>query len=266
MHPILNIAVRAARSAGKTIMHKSYRIDQLRYSAKAARDYVTEVDLLAEREIVRIIHEAYPSHAITAEEIHSKKGTHFEWIIDPLDGTTNYIHAIPQYCVSIAVRRGTDLQHAVIYNPVNEELFTASKGTGAHLNDRRIRVSSIWRMEEALLATGFPFREMDNVELWIDIFREFSKRTSGVRRIGSAALDLAFVACGRFDGFWESGLRVWDLAAGALMIQESGGLISDFEGNQRFLEKGMVIAANPKIFPELQKVVKQKSQIFHSKS
>ncbi len=262
MHPILNIAVRAARQAGKSIMHKSYRIDQLRYNTKAARDYVTEVDLQAENEIARVIHEAYPSHAIIAEEIHSKKGRGFEWIIDPLDGTTNYIHSIPQYSVSIAVRREKRLEHAVVYNPVNEELFTASRGVGAYLNERRIRVSDTYKMHESLLGTGFPFRELDNVELWIEIFREFSQHTSGVRRIGSAALDLAYVSCGRFDGFWESGLKIWDVAAGALLVEESGGLISDFQGNQNHLESGMVVAANPYLFPSFQKIVQQKYQKF----
>lgn len=266
MHPILNIAVRAARRAGKSIMHKSYRVDQLRYSTKAARDYVTEVDILAEREIVEVIHDAYPYHAIIAEEMHSKKGRGYEWIIDPLDGTTNYIHSIPQFSVSIAVRRDRFLEHAVIYCPVNEELFTASRGVGAYLNDRRIRVSSTSKMHESLLGTGFPYREADNVELWIEIFREFSQRTSGVRRIGSAALDLAYVACGRFDGFWESGLKVWDIAAGALLIQESGGLISDFQGEQNHLQSGMVVAANPYLFPAFQKIVQQKYQKFGSES
>ena len=251
MHPLLNIAVKAARRAGKTILQKAYRIDQLRLDVKGARDFVTEVDLLAERQIVEIIHNAYPNHAILAEEEHTIGGDHYQWIIDPLDGTTNYIHGVPQYCVSIAVQSQNRLEHAVVYDPVREELFTATKGVGAQLNDRRIRASNISKFENALIGTGFPFRELDDVDLWVSIFRELSKRTAGVRRPGSAALDLAAVACGRFDGFWEAGLQIWDIAAGALLIQEAGGLISDFEGNQDFLKNGMVVAANPNIYDDL---------------
>ncbi len=239
-------------------MHKAYRLDQLRYDAKGTRDFVTEIDIVAEREIVEIIHEAYPNHAILAEEKYSAPGLDCEWIIDPLDGTTNYIHGIPQFCVSIAVRRGKALQHAVVYNPILEELFTASRGSGAHLNDRRIRSSATRNMEEALIGTGFPFREMDNIDLWIDVFRELSKKTSGIRRPGSAALDLAYVACGRYDGFWETGLKPWDIAAGALLIQESGGLVSDFLGNQDFLESGMVVAGNSVLYDELVKIIQLK--------
>ena len=264
MHPLLNIAIKAARRAGKTIMHKAYRLDQLRYDAKGARDFVTEIDIVAEKEIVEIIHEAYPNHAILAEERYSSPGLDCEWIIDPLDGTTNYIHGIPQFCVSIAVRRGRALQHAVVYNPILEELFTASRGSGAHLNDRRIRSSATRNMEEALIGTGFPFREMDNIDLWIDVFRELSKKTSGVRRPGSAALDLAYVACGRYDGFWETGLKIWDIAAGALLVQESGGLISDFLGNQDFLESGMVVAGNSVLYDELVKIIQLKHRQYIS--
>ncbi len=255
MHPLLNIAVKAARRAGKTILQKAYRIDQLRLDVKGARDFVTEVDLLAERQIVEIIHNAYPNHAILAEEEHTIGGDNYQWIIDPLDGTTNYIHGIPQYCVSIAVQSQNRLEHAVVYDPVREELFTATKGVGAQLNERRIRASNISKFENALIGTGFPFRELDNVDLWISIFRELSKRTAGVRRPGSAALDLASVACGRFDGFWEAGLQIWDIAAGALLIQEAGGLISDFKGNQDFLDNGMVVAANSNIYDDLMRMI-----------
>lgn len=258
MHPLLNIAISAARRAGKTIMHKSYRVDQLKFDLKGARDFVTDVDLLAEQQIVEIIRDAYPHHAIVAEEKHSVAGSECEWIIDPLDGTLNYLHGVPQYCISIAIRQNRQLAHAVVYNPVHEELFTASRGAGAHLNDRRIRASAIRNLDHALIGTGFPFRELDNVELWLDIFRELSKKTAGVRRPGSAALDLAYVACGRFDGFWESGLKLWDIAAGALLVQESGGIISDFDGDQNFLETGMVVAGNSLLYDELARIVASK--------
>ena len=260
MHPLVNIAVKAARLAGKTIMHKSYRVDQLRYNTKGARDYVSEVDLKVEREIVETIRESYPNHAIIAEEMHSLPGKNYEWIIDPLDGTTNFLRGVPQFCVSIAIRSPKQMEHAVIYDPIHEELFTASRGSGALLNDRRIRVSNTRNLAEALIGTGFPFRDDDNLDLWTAIFRQLAKKTSGIRRPGSAALDLAAVACGRFDGFWESGLKLWDIAAGALLIQESGGMVSDFLGNQKFLETGMVVAGNPRIYEDLIKIVQQETQ------
>ncbi len=257
MHPLLNIAVSAARQAGKTILHKSYRVDQLKFDLKGARDYVTNVDILAEEEIVEIIQEAYPNHSIIAEERHLIEGNEIEWIIDPLDGTLNYLHGISQFCISIAIRQHGKLAHAVVYDPVHEELFTASNGNGAHLNDRRIRASAIGKLEHALIGTGFPYREFDNIDLWISIFKELSKRTSGVRRPGAAALDLAYVACGRFDGFWESGLKIWDIAAGALLVQEAGGIISDFKGDQDFLQTGMAVAGNQHIYDELSAIVQR---------
>lgn len=255
MHPFLNIAISAAREAGKTVLHRSYRIEQLKYDYKGARDFVTEVDLLAEQQIAESIENAYPNHAIIAEERFSKPGSDVEWIIDPLDGTLNYLHNVPQFCISIAVRRRGQLEHAVVYDPIHEELFTASRGSGAHLNNKRIRASTVRNLKSALIGTGFPFRELDNVDLWVAIFRELAKRTAGVRRPGSAALDLAYVACGRFDGFWEAGLEIWDTAAGALLVQESGGIISDFQGNNKYLENGMVIAANSNLYDELSKIV-----------
>ena len=261
MHPLVNIAVTAARRAGKTIMRKSYRVDQLKFSLKEARDFVSSVDVEAEEQIVETILEAYPNHGIIAEENHSIPGKEYEWIIDPLDGTTNFLHGIPQFCVSIAIRHRGKLVHAVIYDPIHEELFTASNGSGAHLNDRRIRASAIQKLDFALIGTGFPFRERDSVDLWIDIFRELSKTTSGVRRPGSAALDLAYVACGRFDGFWESGLKIWDIAAGALLIREAGGIITDFAGEQDFLETGMVIAGNSHLYDELALIVERKYKV-----
>ncbi len=258
MHPLINIAIKAARQAGKTILHKSYRLDQLRADIKGARDFVTNIDILAEKQIVEIIHEAYPDHAILAEEEHSCPGRDYEWIIDPLDGTTNYMHGVPSYAVSIAIRRNSRVEHGVIYDPVHEELFTASIGEGALVNNRRIRTSPTTNLEQTLIATGFPFREDDDVDLWIDIFRELTKKTSGIRRPGSAALDLAFVACGRYDGFWETGLKPWDVAAGSLLIQESGGIVSDFDGEQNFLDCGTIIAGNSNIYDQLFKIIRTK--------
>ena len=265
MHPLINIAVKAARQAGKTILQKSYRIDQLRADVKGARDFVTNIDILAERQIVEIIHESYPNHAILAEEIHTQPGTDYEWIIDPLDGTTNYMHGVPVFGVSIAARRNGRLEHAVIYDPVHEEMFTASRGEGAMLNNRRIRASAIRYLEQSLIGTGFPFRDSDKTELWVDIFRDLAKKTSGVRRPGAAALDLASVACGRYEGFWESGLKVWDIAAGALLIQESGGIITDFDGEQDFLENGTVVAASSIIYDQLFEIIHKNYRV-HQKS
>ncbi len=265
MHPLVNIAVSAARRAGKTVMHKSYRIDQLKFDFKGARDFVTNVDVQAEEQIVETIQEAYPNHTIIAEEQHSIPGSDIEWIIDPLDGTLNYIHGVPQYSISIAIRQNGQLMHAVVYNPVQEELFTASRGVGAYLNDKRIRASDTRKLDYALIGTGFPYRELDNVELWIAIFRELAKKTAGVRRPGSAALDLAYVACGRFDGFWESGLKLWDMAAGALLVQEAGGIISDFNGDQEFLQTGMIIAGNSHLYDDLAGIIQRKYRECHPK-
>ncbi len=258
MHPLINIAISAARRAGKTVLRKSYRVDQLKFDLKGARDFVSSVDLLAEREIVETIQEAYPNHAILAEESHSIPGNEFEWIIDPLDGTTNFLHGVPQFCISIAIRKNGRLAHAVVYDPVHEELFTASKGVGAYLNDRRIRASDVRNLDYALIGTGFPFREFDSVDLWVEIFRELSKKTSGIRRPGSAAMDLAYVACGRFDAFWETGLKIWDIAAGALLIQEAGGIVSDFNGEQDFLESGNIVAGNSHLYDEVARIVERK--------
>jgi len=251
MHPLLNIAVKAARRAGTVIMRHLDRIDRLTVETKSARDYVSEVDRVAEMEVVKVLQAAYPNHGILAEESGEQAGDEYVWIIDPLDGTTNFLHGYPQFAVSIALRHRGRLEHAVVLDPHKNELFTASRGDGAQLNDRRIRVSAVSDMDYALLGTGFPFKSHEYVEEWIRTFRSLLIQTSGIRRAGSAALDLAHVACGRFDGFWEFGLNIWDIAAGALLIQEAGGLISDFGGGQNFLASGNVIAGNTKIFPLL---------------
>ena len=250
MHPMLNIAVRAARRAGSIINRAALSGEGLKVRAKQANDFVTQVDQAAEDAIIDIVRTAYPEHGFLAEESGKSEGkTDYVWIIDPLDGTTNFIHGFPQYCVSIAVEHRGALVHGVVYDPLRNELFTASKGRGAFLNDRRIRASKCLKLQDALIGTGFPFKELGRVDLYLKQLKTLMANSSGVRRAGAAALDLAYVACGRLDGFWELGLSPWDMAAGALLIQEAGGLCGDLAGEQDFLEKGEVCAAAPKIFP-----------------
>ena len=252
MHPMLNIAVRAARKAGSVINRATLDGAGFEVRAKQQNDFVTRVDTAAEEAILEIVRKSYPDHAVLAEESGAAAGAaEYEWIIDPLDGTTNFIHGFPQYCVSIAIRRRDELAHGVIYDPNRNELFTASKGSGAYLNDRRIRVSKCLRLGEALVGTGFPFREGARIDLYSNQLKNIMQKCAGVRRAGAAALDLAYVACGRLDAFWELGLSPWDMAAGALLIQEAGGLVGDLSGESGFLESGEVACATPKIFPTL---------------
>ena len=247
MHPMLNIAIKAARNAGNIIVRSMDQLDTLSVSTKGRNDFVSEVDKNAEKEIIKVIRKAYPSHGILAEESGSTAGDEFLWIIDPLDGTTNFLHGFPQFAVSIALQHKDRLEHAVIYDPLRQEIFSASRGAGAQLNDRRIRVSKAKGLEGSLLGTGFPFRQMDHLNNYIEILKSIIPQAAGVRRPGSAALDLAYVAAGRLDGFWEFGLRPWDLAAGALLIQEAGGILSDFEGGSDYMKSGNVVAGNPKV-------------------
>jgi myo-inositol-1(or 4)-monophosphatase len=256
MHPLLNTAVKAARRAGSVIVRHMDQVDRLAVESKGRRDFVTEVDRLAENEIIQIIQAAYPDHCIIGEETGSRGSGPYEWIIDPLDGTTNFLHAYPQFAVSIGVRNKGNLEQAVVFDPLRNELFTASRGQGAQLNGRRMRVSRVNRMEDALLATGFPFRQVQHMEFWIQTFRSLLPRTSGVRRAGSAALDLAYVAAGRCDGFWEIGLQIWDMAAGALLIEEAGGLVGDLAGGRNFMETGNIVAGNPFVYPEMVRLIK----------
>ncbi|KAF4516595.1 hypothetical protein B566_EDAN003342 [Ephemera danica] len=247
MHPALNIAVKAARRAGQIINRASNDLDLLKVTTKQPNDFVTEVDRAAELAIIETLQDAYPQHGILAEESGKTagKGSHdaeFQWIIDPLDGTTNFIHGLPQYAVSIALARNGVLEQAVIFDPNRNELFTASKGAGAFLNERRIRVSRRTKLQEALIGTGFPYRIFDHVDAYIEIFKELTRRTAGQRRPGAASLDLAYVACGRYDGFWEFGLAPWDMAAGALLISEAGGLVSDLRGDGNYLASGNIVA------------------------
>jgi myo-inositol-1(or 4)-monophosphatase len=251
MHPMLNIAVRAARRAGSVINRASLDGADLQVRAKQVNDFVTQVDRSAEQAVIETIRKAYPGHAFLAEESGASGQAEYEWIIDPLDGTTNFIHGFPQYAVSVALRHRGALAHGVVYDPARNELFTASKGRGAYLNDRRIRVSRCAKLQDALVGTGFPFKELGRVDLYLKQLRTLMASTSGIRRAGAAALDLAYVACGRLDAFWEMGLSPWDMAAGTLLIQEAGGLVGDLEGEQSFLASGDVCAATPKVFPAL---------------
>ncbi len=256
MHPMLNIAVRAARNAGRIITRNMDRVDTLSVDVKQRNDFVTDVDRQAEAEIIQTLHRSFPDHAFLAEESGSSGDSEYIWIIDPLDGTTNFLHGFPQFAVSIALQQNNRLQHGVVYDPVNDELFTTSRGDGAWLNNKRLRVSKQKNLNYALLGTGFPYRSDQNIDHYLDTFREFVRNTSGVRRPGAAALDLAYVAAGRLDGFWEMGLNTWDMAAGALLIREAGGLIGNLRGEEGWWDSGNILAANPRIFHEMLQILK----------
>ena len=248
---MLNTAVKAARRAGTIINRASNDLERLTVRAKQDNDFVSEVDHAAEQAIIETLLGAYPKHAILAEESGITGESEFQWIIDPLDGTTNFLHGFPQYAISIALLHKGQLDQAVIYDPVRNELFTASKGAGAFLNDRRIRVSKRAKLAEALIGTGFPYRDFTHLDAYTGMFRDLVQKTSGLRRPGSAAIDLAWVAAGRTDGFFEIGLNPWDIAAGCLLIQEAGGLVTDFAGEDGYLKSGHVVAGNPKVFAQL---------------
>ena len=258
MHPALNIAIKAARRAGQIINRASADIDLLRITSKSTNDFVTEVDHAAEAAIIDVLREAYPKHGILAEESGATLAdAEYQWIIDPLDGTTNFIHGFPQYAVSIALAHRGQVTQGVIYDPVRNDLYTASKGRGAFLNDRRLRVSKRIRLNESLIGTGFPFRMFDHIDAYLAIFKELSQKTAGIRRPGSAALDLAWLAAGRTDGFWEFGLAPWDIAAGTLLVTEAGGLVSDLAGEADYLRSGNIVAGSPKIFAQLLQIIGQ---------
>lgn len=253
MHPTENIAVRAARQAGRVILRYVDRLDRVTVTAKDRNDFVSDVDREAEDEIIRILRRTYPDHSILAEEGGRDGESPQEWIIDPLDGTTNFLHGFPQFAVSIAFRERGRLESAVVYDPLREEMFTASRGAGAQLNGKRIRVNGEATLNGALLGTGFPFKYPQHRDAYLASLRQMMTRCSDVRRAGSAALDLAYVAGGRMDGFWEVGLRPWDLAAGTLLVREAGGLVSDFGGGERFFDSGNLVAAGPRVFREMLK-------------
>ncbi len=253
--PLLNIAIQAARAAGDLIIRAMDRPDKMNIQEKAPRDYVTNVDRLVEKEIIGIISKAYPQHSFLGEES-GRAGEHDGmWIIDPIDGTRNFIHGFPHFAVSIAYSYRNRIEHGVIYDPVRQELFTASRGKGAHLNERRIRVANQKKLESCLLGTGFPHSKgLQNT--YINMLKSIVPICGDVRRPGAASLDLAYVACGRLDGFWEMGLKLWDIAAGVLLVKEAGGLIVDPEGGESYLKTGDVVAANPIVIRELLKVLK----------
>lgn len=258
MHaPLKNIAIEAARAAGVIIVRAMKRLDTIKIAEKQPNDFVTEVDQRVEEEIISIIKKAYPSHGIWGEETGITQGDDYQWIIDPIDGTRNFIHGFPHFAVSIAVANKNKIEHGVIYDPIRQELFTASRGKGAHLNERRIRVSPRKQLQECLFGTGFAYRHSDkNNPLPGKIFEAMLPACGDVRRVGAATLDLAWVACGRLDGFWEMGLHIWDMAAGALLIKEAGGIVCDLDGGEDYLKTGNIVAANPAILRQLLKTIK----------
>lgn len=263
MHPALNIAIKAARRAGQIINRASNDLDLLKVSTKQPNDFVTDVDRAAEASIIETLQEAYPGYGILAEESGETAGkgnndAEYQWIIDPLDGTTNFIHGMPQYAVSIALAKAGVVEQAVVFDPNRNELFTASKGAGAFLNERRIRVSKRLKLQDALIGTGFPYRQFQHIDSYLAIFKELAQKTAGLRRPGAASLDLAYVACGRYDAFWEFGLAPWDMAAGSLLISEAGGLVSDLRGETNYLETGNIIAGTPKVFSPLLNLIQEK--------
>ncbi|MDI9817668.1 MULTISPECIES: inositol monophosphatase family protein [unclassified Legionella] len=252
MQPLLNIAITAARLAGDIIIRHIEQLDRIKITAKDNEEYFSEVDVKAEQAIINTIHKAYPEHGIIAEESGVFKGdADSVWIIDPLDGTTNYLHGFPFFSVSIAHRVKNRIEHAVVYDPLRHECFSASRGRGAQLNERRIRVSKKTQLAGALLGTGFPFRNVEMAQRYLPTFEALIGKCAGIRRTGSAALDLAYIASGRLDGVWELGLRPWDIAAGSLIIKEAGGMISSLDGGEDYMKKGDVVAGNPKVFKAL---------------
>lgn len=251
---MLNVAVKAARAAGSLINRAALDVEAVRISQKQINDFVTEVDQAAEKVIIETLLTAYPGHGILAEESGSEfgaKDSEFVWIIDPLDGTTNFIHGFPFYCVSIALAVQGKIEQAVVYDPTRNDLFTATKGRGAYMNERRIRVSKRVRLNECLISTGFPFRPGDNFKNYLGMMSDLMPKLAGMRRPGAAALDMAYVAAGFTDGFFETGLNPWDMAAGSLLITEAGGLVGNFTGEADFLEQKECMAANPRVYGQL---------------
>ena len=254
---MLNIAVRAARAAGDIIVRSLDRVDLLNITPKGRNDFVSEVDHQAEREIVNNLQKAYPHHGFLGEEGgHSgQQRSEYVWIIDPLDGTTNFLHGFPQFAVSIALMHRNRIERAVVYDPLRQELFAAQRGAGATLDNRRIRVTGQSALRGALLGTGIPFKDLRHADAYFGMMRELIKDTAGIRRAGAASLDLAYIAAGRLDGFWELGLQKWDMAAGVLLIQEAGGIVTDLEGGDKYLESGNILAANPRLHQILRGVI-----------
>ena len=252
MNPVLTIAKRAALNAGRILLRHFDHLERLNVTAKQRNDFVSEADIQAERDIIQILRKTYPNHGILAEESGEQPGQdEYQWVIDPLDGTTNFLHGIPHFAISIAFRHKNRLEAALVYDPMRQEMFTASRGESAQLNDRRIRVSGVSTLENALLGTGFPFRHPQHRPAYLNIFSALFEKCTEIRRAGAASLDLAYVASGRLDAFWEIGLKAWDIAGGALLVQEAGGLVSDFGGDNGFMKTGNIVAGNPKAFKAL---------------
>ncbi len=263
LHPMLNVAIKAARAAGAIINRAALDVEAVRVSQKQINDFVTEVDHASEQAIIETLLTAYPGHGILAEESGSQYGakdSEFIWVIDPLDGTTNFIHGFPVYCVSIALMVRGKVEQAVIYDPTRNDLFTATKGRGAYLNERRIRVSKRTQLKESLLSTGFPFRPGDNFKTYLHIMSDVMQRTAGLRRPGAAALDLAYVAAGFTEGFFETGLSIWDVAAGSLLVTEAGGLVGNFTGEADFMEQRECLAGAPRIYGQLVPILSKYSK------
>jgi myo-inositol-1(or 4)-monophosphatase len=249
MHALLNVAVMAARRGGNKLIRHAARLEQLTVEKKGRNDFVSEADRDSEQAVIETIHKHYPDHAILAEESGASGTSDTVWIIDPLDGTTNFLHGFPVFAVSIGVQVNGRMEHGVVYDPMRQELFTASRGAGAQLDGRRIRVSGRTQIEHALVGTGFPFRQAESeLPHYMTMFERIMRNTSGIRRPGAAALDLSYVAAGRLDAFWETGLAPWDLAAGSLIIREAGGIVSGLDGSENFLESGHILTGTPKIY------------------
>lgn len=258
MTPLVNIAVQAARTGGDAIIRSMNRVHNLKVQSKGRNDFVTEVDKFVEDRIIEVIKKSYPHHNFIGEESGTTSGAEgeVEWIIDPIDGTTNFIHGFPAFAVSIAARHQGKMEAGVIYDPLRQELFTASRGNGAMLDERKIRVTSPNGLEGTLIGTGFPYRgDAEALDAYLGMLRDVSLKAAGIRRAGSAALDLAYVAAGRFDGFWEMGLKLWDIAAGELIVREAGGLISDIDGQETHLKTGNIAAGSPRVLRDILKAL-----------
>jgi myo-inositol-1(or 4)-monophosphatase len=256
MHALINIATRAARAAGTVIMRNMDRLDTVTVTTKGPNDFVSEVDKLAEQAIIDTVRKTHPDHGFLGEETGRHGGDDYVWIIDPLDGTTNYLHGFPAFAVSLGIQHKGRMEHGVIYDPLRQELFTASRGGGATLDGKKIRVTAVNGLERALVGTGFPFLEHQDVDAFMAMLRGIITKTAGVRRAGAASLDLAYVAAGRLDGFWELGLQPWDMAAGVLMVQEAGGIVGDVDGGTGFMESGNIVAGGQKVFAALVRELK----------
>ncbi|MDH4072716.1 MAG: inositol monophosphatase [Gammaproteobacteria bacterium] len=255
MHAMLNVAVMAARRGGDSLIRNLNQLDKLNVQAKGRNDFVSDADYAAEQAVISVIHKHYPDHAIQAEESGVSGESDYVWIIDPLDGTTNYLHGFPVFCVSVALAHKGRVEHGVVYDPLRQEMFTASRGQGAQLEGRKIRVSGLIDLDRALIGTGFPYRTSNEAfEPYMKMLVSALHHTAGVRRPGAAALDLCYVAAGRLDGYWETGLMPWDMAAGALILREAGGIVSALDGSENFLETGHILSGTPKIYAALAKL------------